>query len=207
MVTLGTILESDMGCYKAFNGDGSLSFEGTEAVEKIIELLKDLASCGIIPDVAAQAEKQFAEIMKKPRSQKEQMIVELHEFVTSGCKTYVLDTPVMVKTENGYDLLAKYFSRDTDYKDLFCADMDVDNDDATVYDMHDLSDESVRKIYESIKSQEIENGWDWREHAIAFLKKTHPEIENEEFIFDFVGEYWMNLATDAKNLTEFEATL
>lgn len=203
MVTLREILENDMGCHKAFNGDGSLSYEGVEAVEKIIELLQDLASCGIIPDVTEQAQTQFDEIMKVNRSAKEQMIVELHEFVTHGDRSFVLRNPVMAKTEDGHDLLAKYFSRDIDYADIFCADYELGNDDATVFDMQDMSDDSVKQIYEAIKTQEIEDGWDWKEHATHEIKKKYPDAE-DCYVCDFVTRYWNNLDTDTANLEVFE---
>ncbi len=147
-------------------------------------------------------------IWSEPNPDKEQMITELHEFVTDSKNDYALTTPVIVNTEDGKTLEVKYFARDIDRNDIFCMDKEWgDPYEGSIYVMRELTVESVRKIYKSIKSQEIDNGWDWREHAIDLLNELHPEIENEEFIFDFVGEYWMNLATDSENIAKFELTL
>ena len=147
-------------------------------------------------------------IWSEPNPDKEQMITELHEFVTDSNNDYALTTPVIVNTEDGKTLEVKYFARDIDRNDIFCMDKEWgDPYEGSIYVMRELTVGSVRKIYKAIKSQEIDNGWDWREHAINLLNELHPEIENEEFIFDFVGEYWMNLATDSENIAKFELTL
>jgi len=205
MTTLEEILEINMGCDMPFCGDGSLSFEGEEAVEKILELLRDLASCGIIPNVSEQAEKQIAEITSQPRSNKEQMIFELHNFVLHGDVNYVLETPVLVTTKNGEKYLAKYFSRDIDYADIFCMDNECDEGEdykGNIYDMQNLTDESVMALYEAIKTQEINNGWDWQEHAHKVLRKKFPDAGSHN-INDFVMEHWQNLCTDEFNTSEF----
>ena len=203
MVTLKEILEDEMGCDKAFCGTGDISFEGKDAVKKIIQFLKDLAELGIIPDVSKQAESKFAEMANKPRSNKEQMIYELHEFVKRSDVDYVLRMPILVQPKNGDKFSAGYFSRDEDYSDIFCSDKKGSEDDATVYDLQDLTDESVKKVYESIKSQEIEDGWGWKEHATHEIKKKYPDASDCS-VSDFVTEYWNDLDTDTANLEVFE---
>ncbi len=207
MVTLEEILQKYFDCEKPFHKkSGRLTKSGAIAHEKLIQLIKDMEDLGVYADGRLTI-CQLDEIANDGISYKQEMCNDLMRFVTSGSEEYVLDKPIRVEW-NGRKYNLKYFTQDIDYCDIFMTENPWQEDaDEDIIDFTNFSDEYAKKVFEAILSQEIENGWEWMEHAREVLKKKYPDDELDEAIDAFVCENWQNMGTDAWNVENFADSL
>ena len=205
MVTLEEIYQKYFGCEEPFHAkSGRLTKSGAIAHEKLVNLINDLEGLGVYSDGRLTI-CQLDEISNEGISYKQEMCNDLMRFVTSEREEYVLDNPVHIVWEDReYDL--KYFTRDTDYHDIFMTEQHWDSEKDNYFDIIDftcLTEEYAKRVFEAILSQEIENGWEWMEHAREVLKKKYPDDDLDEAIDSFVCENWQNMGTDAWNVENF----
>lgn len=212
MVTLEEILQKYFDCKEPFHAkSGRLTKSGAIAHEKLIQLIKDLEDLGVYADGRLSI-CQLDDIANEGISYKQEMVNDLKHFITSGSEEYKLEKPVRIVWDNR-KYYVKYFTRDVDYEDIFMTENPWQEDaDEDIIDFTNLSDEYAKKVFEAILSQEIENGWDWREHAIDTLLQKFPKerwnnMPLREKIFDFVEQNWKNMGTDAWNIENFMDSL
>ena len=209
MTTLEEIYQKYFGCDVPFNKHGRLTKSGAEAQEKLFSLLQDLETIKVIDD-ARLSMVQTDEISGCGISYCQEMCNDLMRFVTSGNEEYELEKPVIVESPDGETFKVKFLSRDTDYNDIFMTEepwkADEDNN-IDIYDFTCLSEEDAEKVFQAVLSQEIENGWEWMEHARTVLKKKFPDTEYDKKIDAFICENWQNIKTDAWNVENFLDTL
>lgn len=205
MVTLEEIYQKYFGCDVPFGKTGRLTKSGSIAHEKLLSLIKDLESLGVYADgrltICQLDEKSLSAI-----SYKQEMCNDLMRFVTYEIEDYVLKVPVSIdwgkKTYN-----IKYFALDIDYNDIFMTEEKwYPDSDIDIICFTQLKEEDAKKVFEAILSQEIENGWDWRENAMNAIHRRFPEI-NLDLVCDFINHNWQNLGTDAWNVENFANTL
>lgn len=208
MVTLEEIYQKYFDCSVPFRKSGRLTKSGVIAHEKLVNLIKDLEDLGVYADGRLTI-CQLDEISNEGISYRQEMCNDLMRFVTSECEEYVLENPVHIVWEDReYNL--KYFTRDVDYHDIFMTEEkwkeDGDND-IDIIDFTTLSEDYAKKVFEAILCQEIENGWEWMEHAREVLKEKYHDEELDEAIDSFVCENWQNMGTDAWNIENFADSL
>ena len=138
----------------------------------------------------------------------QEMADDLKRFVTSGSEEYVLESSVHIEWDSReYDI--KYLTQDIDYNDIFMTEKEWDEDtDQDIIDFTNLEEKYAKKVFESVLSQEIDNGWQWQNEAVDFLLQKFPrkrwsEEELRKTIFDFVESNWQKLATNAQNYENF----
>lgn len=203
MVTLEEIYQKYFDCSVPFRKSGRLTKSGAIAHEKLINLLKDLESIGVVSD-ARIATVELDEISNEGISYRQEMCNDLMRFITSESEEYELEESVIVESPDGETFKVKFLTRDTDYNDIFMTEekwkLDEDNN-IDIYNFTCLGDEDAKKVFEAVLIQEINNGWDWESNALDALNEKFPDASSDE-ICDFL-QYWQNLATDAQNLEDF----
>ena len=205
MTTLEEIYQKYFGCDVPFNKHGRLTKSGAEAQKKLLSLLQDLETIKVIGD-ARLSIVEIDEISGAGISYRQEMCNDLMRFVTSGTEEYELEDPVIVESPSGETFKVKFLSRDTDYKDIFMTEepwKTTEDNSIDIYDFTCLSEEDAEKVFHAVLCQEIENGWEWMEHARTLLRKEVPETEYDEMIDAFVCENWQNMKTDAWNIENF----
>ena len=205
MTTLEEIYQKYFGCDVPFNKHGRLTKSGAEAQKKLFSLLQDLEAIKVIGD-ARLSIVEIDEISGAGISYRQEMCNDLMRFVTSGTEEYELEEPVIVESPSGETFKVKFLSRDTDYKDIFMTEepwKTTEDNSIDIYDFTCLSEEDAEKVFHAVLCQEIENGWEWMEHARTLLRKEVPETEYDEMIDAFVCENWQNMKTDAWNIENF----
>lgn len=205
MTTLEEIYQKYFGCDVPFNKHGRLTKSGAEAQKKLFSLLQDLEAIKVIGD-ARLSIVEIDEISGAGISYRQEMCNDLMRFVTSGTEEYELEEPVMVESPSGETFKVKFLSRDTDYNDIFMTEepwKTTEDNSIDIYDFTCLSEEDAEKVFHAVLCQEIENGWEWMEHARTVLKKKFPDTEYDEMIDSFVCENWQNMGTDAWNIENF----
>lgn len=205
MVTLEEIYQKYFGCDVPFEKTGRLTKSGSIAHEKLLSLIKDLESLGVYADGRLTI-CQLDEISLSAISYKQEMCNDLMRFVTSPIEDYVLKAPISIEWGGKlYNL--KYFALDTDYNDIFMTEEKwYPDSDIDIICFTQLKEEDAKKVFEAILSQEIENGWDWRENAMNAIHRRFPET-NLDLVCDFINHNWQNLGTDAWNVENFANTL
>lgn len=126
---------------------------------------------------------------------------DLKKFVETG-KYYALAEPVPVYY-NGEVYNVSFLSLDTDEDDIFLSENDWDENGANdVICITDLNGEDASKVFESVICQEIDNGWEWLDHAHDVLNERFPSMD-DAILDDFACEYWQNCKTDEWNVRQF----
>lgn len=203
MKTLEEIYQTYFDCKVPFRKSGRLTKEGALAHDRLIDLITDLVVLGVIEDDERICSMRLDEIANEGISYKQEMVNDLKRFVTGLSEEYKLDTPVTVELD-GKKFNFMYFTQDYDYNDIFMAEKTYEEDaENEIYDFTTLDDENAKKVFNAIVSQEIEKGWDWKEHAKSLLKDKFESVSELE-IYDFIETYWCNLATDAENVENFQ---
>lgn len=198
MTTLEEILQQNFDCSQPFYADGTLTSQGEIATEKLLGLLKDCASIGIVDD--SMTEGELDKICAANCAPEKKYINELYALLTEEKEEgqYVmLRQGVDVEFRlDGEKMNVRYLLRDLEYRTVLIAS-DEECDDARLLD--DLTLDSIKKIYEEYKAELIDDGWDWKEHARHAFAKAYPDISEEEKE-DFIIYEWKNLLTDKENI-------
>lgn len=199
MTSLEEILKEYFHCEKPFDLDGNLTEHGVYHTERLINLLHDLESIGVISD-AWYAESQIDEIVGQDcvgKDKKWNYIRDIRRFVSYG-NDYTLKEPFNALYKDGTEFIIKKIGFDIDTKDLFCIIKD-EPDDVDCVMMSDLCFDSIVKLHEYVLSTEIDDGWDWKEHAHKMIRRYFPDVDSET-VEQWITDYWDNLETDADNI-------